>query len=254
MGRVFFPTSVHHASYHKCATPLVDPLHFRPLKITSHKHRRRALHPPHMSAHERRRQHTDTTGPLRAPNAAGLANTGDGLLNSSTLPRPPAPPNTQSPRRPYRRRRRPSPPNGRRQPHKRRRQHTSAPPRPTRPPTVSPTPAADQSQLVACLTCHPPQHVEPSPAIPTPAATCPARCPPRVRPAGLADAGGGAETSGRPPRPPAAPSTQSRRRPYRRRRQPAPHDARPEHAPPVLPTPAARHKQVHSFQIGRAHV
>jgi len=47
-----------------------------------------------------------------------------------------------------------------------------------------------------------------------------------------------------PPRPPAPTNTPSRRRPYRRRRQPAPPDARPEHMPPVLPTPAAQQKQV----------
>jgi len=57
LDRVIFPTSVHRAFYHECETPLVDPLHSLPLKIVSQKHRRQALDPPHVSAHECRRQH-----------------------------------------------------------------------------------------------------------------------------------------------------------------------------------------------------
>jgi len=159
----------------------------------------------------------------------------------------------------------------RRSRHRRRRAiHLSSPPSPARP--------------------H--KHAEPMPAIPTPAATRPARFPPRARAAGLADTGGGAETSERlpcppppqictgaaghtdaggtpscampalstrrrsgrrrrrnkikraPPLPAAPPDTHRCRRPHKRRRQHAPHDARFKHAPPVLPTPAAKQKQV----------
>jgi len=255
-----------------------DPLHFGSLEISSRKHRQRALHFPHMSPHERRRQHTNTPGPLCAQTlAAGLVNAGYGALTCSPLRRPPAVTNMLSHRRQYRRRRQPDPPNGRRRPYKLRRQHTSAPPRPTSPPPVSPTPATGQSHLIASLAGRPHQHTEPPPAIPMPTATRPAKwplppvktpaethqrpSPPDTPGAGLANSGGGPVTAswflcsspppiriaasghtdagGNPPRPMPAPCM--RRRSCRHRRRNIKSGRHPCPPPPPTRTAAAGH-------------
>jgi len=101
----------------------------------------------------------------------------------------------------------------------------------------------------------PPKNAEPPPAIPTPAATRPAKWPPPAaqlpaathqrpsRPdtlaAGLGTFGGGPVAASCVPCPPATPHTQCRRRRYRLRRQSSPSHARPTRVPPVMPTPAA---------------
>jgi len=145
-----------------CNTPW-NPLHFRPLNISQHKPRRRALHPPHMLAHELRRQHTNTPGLFRAPNTcAGLATAGDGPFTFRPLPRPPAPTNTLSRCRRYRRRRQPALPDSRLE---------HAPP-------VLPIPAAEQKQVSASLARRPLKFAQAPPATQTPAAPRPARCPP----------------------------------------------------------------------------
>jgi len=98
----------------------------------------------------------------------------------------------------------------------------------------------------------PPTHV----GARTPAATCPVPSALQTPAAGLTNAGDWPLTCSRLPFPPRPPLTQSRRRPYRRRRQPSPpncrrrpykrrrqHTRSPSHltrGPPVSQTPAAK--------------
>ena len=183
-----------------------DPLHLRPLRISSHKYRRRALHPPHMSAHELRRQNTNTHGLLRSPNTRPRSR--QRLLRATHLSSPPLPaafPNTHSRRRPYRRRRQFAQPDA----------------RPEHAPPVFSTLAAEHKQVSASVARRPPQRAQTTPATETQAAARPAKWPPMAAQtpaethecpappdapvAGLAAAGGGPVAASCLPHPPPLP-------------------------------------------------
>jgi len=106
------------------------------------------------------------------------------------------------------------------------------------------TPAEEQKRVNASHAHGPLMPAEAPSATRTPAETRPARCPPRAREAGLADAGGGTETSKRLSCPPAPKNCTI----------PAGHTDAGGNAPLVLLTPAAEQKRVnaslaHAFLI-----